>query len=92
MGSKRNRHEWKSEDAEGRRRILRAQYFGKRWSWRALGAEDEDWVDLEEPTLEDLVELRLILFNKYQRHRVSWDLVASVEKQILDRGGSWEQE
>ena len=91
MGSKRNRHEWKSEDAEGRRRIVRAQYFGKQWTLRSLGAEDEDWVGHDEPLLDDLVELRLILFNKYQRHRVSWDLVASVEKLIRDRGGSWEE-
>ena len=37
-----------------------------------------------------LIELRDVLFRKYQRKHLSYDDLASVEKMITDRGGTWE--
>jgi hypothetical protein len=42
--------------------------------------------------MEDLIELRRILFNKYQRKHLAYEDVASVESMIRDRGGSWEED
>lgn len=41
--------------------------------------------------LEDLMELRRVLFNKYQRKHLAYEDVAAVELMIQERGGHWEQ-
>jgi hypothetical protein len=33
-----------------------------------------------------------VLWRKYQRKHLSWEDIATVEKMIKDRGGSWEKE
>ena len=52
---------------------------------------DERWTYYDDPELPDLIELRRILWNKYQRKHLAYEDVAAVEKLIRDRGGSWEE-
>ncbi|MEM7307201.1 MAG: hypothetical protein AAF682_11055 [Planctomycetota bacterium] len=86
----RNVHAWKTRTPEGERREVKAHFFAKKWTLKAKVRGEESWTEYDEPLLDDLIDLRLILFNKYQRHRTAWEHVESVEKLIRERGGSWE--
>jgi hypothetical protein len=88
MGS-RNIHVWKHVTDDGEKREVRAEKFGARWRIQAKLKHDEKWTYFDDPELPDLIELRRILWNKYQRKHLSWEDVATVEKMIRDRGGSW---
>ena len=87
----RNVHSWKTKTADGGKREVRAHKFSKQWRIQAKLKHDESWTYYEVPLLEDLIELRLVLFNKYQRKHLSWEDLAAVEQMIRDRGGSWEE-
>ncbi len=85
-----NIHEWKSTTAEGEKRELRAEKFGKHWRILAKLTGEEKWVYHDSPLLADLVELRVILWKKYQRKRVSHDDIVAVNRLIQERGGKLE--
>ncbi len=88
----RNVHIWKSETAEGTKREVRAEKFGGKWRVQAKVRAEENWTYYDEPLLPDLIELRAVLWRKYQRKHLAWEDVAAVEKMILARGGSWATE
>ena len=88
----RNIHVWKHTTDEGERREVRAEKFGGRWRIQAKLKSEENWTYYDVAELEDLIELRRVLFNKYQRKHLAFEDVAAVEKMILDRGGSWDSE
>lgn len=88
----RNTHIWKTETPEGEKREIRAEKFGGRWRLQAKVKGEDSWTYYDEPLLEDLIELRTVLFNKYQRKHLSWEDIAAIEKMITDRGGTWEKE
>ena len=83
----RNIHVWKHTTDDGERREVRAEKFGGKWRIQAKRKSEENWTYYDVPELEDLVELRRVLFNKYQRKHLAFEDVAAVEKMILDRGG-----
>lgn len=83
----RNTHAWKTTAADGEKREVRAEKFGKRWRLQAKLKSDERWTYYEDPLLEDLIELRDILWKKYQRKHLAYEDVAAVDKLIVDRGG-----
>lgn len=85
----RNTHVWKTTTAEGEKREVRAEKFGKRWRLQAKLKHDPSWTYYDEPLMEDLVALRDVLFRKYQRKHLSHDDLAAIEKMITDRGGTW---
>ena len=70
---------------------MRAEKFGGKWRLQSKLKHDESWTYHDVPELEDLIELRRILFNKYQRKHLAWEDVAAVELMISERGGSWEE-
>ena len=86
----RNTHVWKTTTEEGEKREVRAEKFGKKWRLQAKLKHDERWTYYDEPLLADLIELREVLFRKYQRKHLSFEDVAAIEKMITDRGGTWE--
>jgi hypothetical protein len=88
----RNIHGWRTRTAEGEKREVRAHLFGRRWTFQAKVAGEDEWTSYEEPLLEDLLELREVLFNKYQRKHLALEHLTSVEALILERGASWEEE
>ena len=88
----RNTHIWKTENAAGEKREVRAEKFGGRWRLQAKLKSDTSWTYYDDPPMEDLIELRGLLWRKYQRKHLSWEDIAAVEKLIKDRGGSWEKE
>lgn len=86
----RNIHVWKHNTEEGEKREVRAEKFGGNWRIQSKLKHDERWTYHDEPPLEDLIELRRVLWNKYQRKHLAFEDVAAVDKLILDRGGSIE--
>jgi hypothetical protein len=82
----RNVHVWKEKTPEGEKREIRAERFGGVWRLQAKTRDEEQWTYYETPLLEDLVQLRDIVWRKYQRKRLPWDDVASVDQLIQDRG------
>ena len=87
----RNLHVWKSTTAEGEKREVRAEKFGKRWRLQSKTKSNANWTYHNDPLVPDLIELRDVLFRKYQRKHLAWEDVAAVEKMITDRGGTWEE-
>jgi hypothetical protein len=87
----RNLHVWKCRTEDGEKREVRAEKFGKKWKLQAKVASEDNWTYYDTPLLEDLIELRDVLWRKYQRKHLSWEDVAAVEKLITDQGGTWEQ-
>jgi hypothetical protein len=87
----RNLHVWKTKTEEGEKREVRAVKFGKRWRLQAKAKNEENWTYYDdEPLMSDLLELRDVLFRKYQRKHLSYEDLEAVEKMITDRGGMWE--
>lgn len=87
----RNTHVWKHSTEDGGKREVRAEKFGAKWRIQAKLKHDERWTYYEEPELADLIELRRVLWNKYQRKHLAFEDVAAVEKMIEDRGGTWKE-
>ena len=83
----RNTHVWKTKTEAGEKREVRAEKFGKQWRLQAKLKSEERWTYYDTPLLEDLVELREVLFKKYQRKHLSWEDIAAIEKMIAERGG-----
>lgn len=84
----RNVHVWKTKTADGEKREVRASKFGKRWNLQAKIKGDEAWTYYDDPPLDDLLELRDVLWRKYQRKHLSWDDIAAIDRMIEDRGGA----
>ena len=80
----RNQHVWKTVTAEGEKREVRAEKFGGRWRLQAKLKQEEKWTYYDTPLREDLVQLRDILWRKYQRKHLSWEDIAAVDKLIAE--------
>jgi hypothetical protein len=76
----RSQHIWTEKDADGRKREVRVTKFGGVWRFQAKYADELDWTYYERPLLDDLQEVRDVVFRKYQRRRASAEDVASIEK------------
>jgi len=80
----RSQHIWTSRDEDGRKREVRVTKFGGQWKFQAKFRGDLEWTYYEVPLVEDLRELREIIFRKYQRRRVSAEDLAAVEKMLRE--------
>ena len=78
----RNQHVWKTVTAEGEKREVRAEKFGGRWRIQAKLKHDQQWTYYDTPLLDDLVQLRDILWRKYQRKHLAWEDIATIDKLI----------
>ena len=84
----RSQHIWTQKDAEGRKREVRATKFGGNWRLQAKYADEPDWTYYDRPLLDDLLQLKDVIFRKYQRRRASAEDLQSVEKLVrLHAGG-----
>ena len=81
----RNVHVWKETTPEGEKREVRAERFGGEWRVQAKLKHEEQWTYYDTPLLEDLIELRDIVWRKYQRKRLRWDDVEQLDQMIRDR-------
>ena len=81
----RNVHVWKSVDENGEKREARAERFGGKWRFQAKRRSEATWTYYDTPSVEDLESLRDILWRKYQRKRLPWDDVASLDRMLEER-------
>jgi hypothetical protein len=87
----RNIHIWQSTTPEGEKREVRAERFGGRWKFQSKARSEAQWSYYEVAPLEELETLRDIVWRKYQRKRLPWDDVASLDRMIEERRPSEEQ-
>ena len=83
----RNIHVWKTVTEEGQKREVRAEKFAGQWRIQAKLRDEENWTYYDVPLVEDLIELRDILWRKYQRKRLPFEDVSAIDKIIRERGG-----
>lgn len=77
-------HAWTERTPEGEKREIRATKFGGNWQIQSKLRSDEEWTYHNPPKLEDLHELRDILFRKYQRRRAAYEDVKDIEQIIKE--------
>ncbi len=82
----RNIHVWKRVNEEGEKVEVRAERFAGKWKFQSKAKSEEVWTYFESPSDDDLLELRDILWRKYQRKRLPHDDVASIERMLRERG------
>ena len=82
------RPEWKERDEDGNWINYRAIHHGSDWriiwSYKVGRSEEVVWHDVEEITTEMWQTLRDILWRKYQRRRVPFEIVEAIDK-LLER-------
>ena len=81
----RNEHTWKEKTDAGEKREVRAVKFGGMWRIQSKLKGESTWTYHDSPRIEDLRELREVLFRKYQRRRASFEELSAVEKMIRER-------
>jgi len=84
-----NKHVWTERTEEGEKREVRAVKFGGVWRIQSKLASADEWTYHDPALMEDLIELRDLLFRKYQRRRAAYEDVVIIEKMITARGGDW---
>ncbi|MGA0111657.1 MAG: hypothetical protein ACO3PN_06090 [Chthoniobacterales bacterium] len=80
----RNHHAWTHRTGDGEKREVRAVKNQGRWRLQSKLRDDEAWTYHETPQREDLVELREILWRKYQRRRASHEDVLLADKMLAE--------
>ncbi len=75
---------WQSRDEDGQKVTYRATYFGGWWQLEVapkLGRAQRDDVEFvpAEFSTDIWQDLRTMLWNKYRRRRVSWELVEHID-------------
>jgi hypothetical protein len=84
----RSQHIWTEKDAEGRKREVRVTKFGGVWRFQAKYADELDWTYYERPLLEDVLNLKDVIFRKYQRRRASAEDLQAIEQMLREYAGS----
>jgi len=78
----RNEHTWKETTPDGDKREIRASKFGGKWRLQSRLKGEESWTYYDKPLIEDLRELREVLFRKYQRRRATHEEIVALEAWI----------
>lgn len=80
-------HEWKETTEDGRR-YYRANFMGGRWTLLTTTMKrDPVWEVVPTPTLDHWRELRMLVWNKYQRKRCPWERVEGIDREIRKAEG-----
>ncbi|MEK0446946.1 MAG: hypothetical protein RLZZ399_2267 [Verrucomicrobiota bacterium] len=81
----RNLHVWKTVTADREKREIRAERFGGRWRFQTKLRSEAGWTYHDTLPYEDLEELRDIVWRKYQRKRLPYDDVASLDRMLEEK-------
>lgn len=73
------KHTWREKDEEGTT-FYKATHHGGRWTMASQPKGEEDWIHYDPIPDEILERLRDVIYNKYQRGRCGWKLVAGIDK------------
>ena len=82
----RSTHTWQEVTAEGEKREVRAVKFAGAFKIQSKPRRETVWTYHKVPSMEHLLELREIIFRKYQRHRVPYEDLGAVDEMIRLRG------
>jgi len=82
-----NEHGWTERTEDGNKREVRAVKFGGNWRIQTRILPEPAWTYHEPPLFNDLLELREVLFRKYQRRRAAVEDVLLINRFIVQRGG-----
>ena len=75
-------HNWRERSPDGPR-LFTASRFGRRWRIKTRLKSEEDWAELAPPWKAPvLVSLRDILWAKYQRKRLPFEVVHEIDQQL----------
>ena len=78
-------HEWRERAEDRSKRYVRAHWDSREWRFSVLFSEHEgDWEPIEKPNLENWEALRDVLWRKYQRKRLPFKHIESVDKIIAE--------
>lgn len=78
-------HDWKERTDTGENRLWRATKHGGNWKFMSkLQRSEDEWTVHEKMEIEDLKIFREVLFNKYQRRRIPWEDVVTIDNMIED--------
>ncbi|MEC8657903.1 MAG: hypothetical protein VX016_04955 [Verrucomicrobiota bacterium] len=78
-------HDWKERTDTGENRLWRATKHGGNWKFMSkLQRSEDEWTAHEKMEIEDLKIFREVLFNKYQRRRIPWEDVVTIDNMIED--------
>lgn len=82
------KHEWKDRDEEGNVVMYRAIHHACDWrfiwSYKVGRSEEVEWHDVEEVSREMWETLRDILWRKYQRKRLPFELIEAIDKRLAN--------
>ena len=78
-------HDWKERTDTGENRLWRATKHGGNWKFMSkLQRSEDEWTAHGKMEIEDLKIFREVLFNKYQRRRIPWEDVVTIDNMIED--------
>ena len=80
----RNQHAWTHRTEDGEKREVRAVKNQGRWRLQSKRKSDVDWIYYVAPEQADLLELREILWRKYQRRRASHEDVLMADAMLAE--------
>jgi hypothetical protein len=79
-------HEWHERGEDGRKLYYRGYWNSRQWALRVLEPDAEEWQDIPQPTPEQWLALRDVLWRKYQRKRLPFKYVERVDEILEDLG------
>ena len=75
------RHSWRERTSEGLR-FWRASYHAGKWSLASQWKGEEDWTAHDPMRRTEWVQLRDVLWRKYQRKRCPWELIDKIDRML----------
>jgi len=78
-------HAWKEVTPEGQKREVRALKFSGAFRIQSKVRGEAAWTYHDVPLIEDLRELRDILFRKYQRRRAPYEDFVLIDELVKKR-------
>ncbi|MSR66526.1 MAG: hypothetical protein EXS24_04035 [Pedosphaera sp.] len=76
---------WTARDADGNRREVFAKHVGDRWCFYQRKGRYDNWNSLEQPPLEDWLELFDAVKRRIQRGKTRPEEEGRIQKVILQR-------